>query len=152
MPEKRYIVELTGEERVELQEIVKKGKAAAHKIRHANILLNADVNGNNMTDAAIAKICSCRSLAVHGTRKRFVEEGLQAAVERKKRKISPTEKLLDGRKEAELIALACGKPPEGYLRWTVRLLADKFVELEYIDSISHETVWRTLKKTNLSLT
>lgn len=149
---KKYIVELTDQERQKLKEIISKGKTAAHKIKHANILLKAEVNGPNMKDEDIAQMFSCHSRTVVNIRQRFVEQGLDAALDRRKRATPPRKKRLDGRKEATLIALACSEVPEGYSRWTVRLLADKFVELEHIDSISHETVWRTLKKTNLSLT
>ena len=149
---KKYMVELTKQERQKLQEIVSKGKATAHKIKHANILLKADVNGSGIKDEDVARMFSCHSRTVVNVRQRLVEQSLDAALERRKRSTPPRKKRLDGRKEATLIALACSKVPEGYSRWTVRLLADKFVELENIDSISHETVWRTLKKMNLSLT
>ena len=149
---KKYIVELTNQERQKLQEITSKGKAAAHKIKHANILLKSDVNGPNLKDEDIATMFSCHSRTVVTVRQRFVQQSLDAALDRKKRATPPREKCLDGRKEATLIALACSEVPEGYSRWTVRLLAERFVELEHIDSISHETVWRTLKKMNLSLT
>ena len=149
---KKYMVKLTKQERQKLQEIVSKGKATAHKIKHANILLKADVNGSGIKDEDVARMFSCHSRTVVNVRQRLVEQSLDAALERRKRSTPPRKKRLDGRKEATLIALACSKVPEGYSRWTVRLLADKFVELENIDSISHETVWRTLKKMNLSLT
>jgi len=95
---------------------------------------------------------SCNRSTVEGIRKRFVLEGLDSALERKKRAKPPTERILDGAKEARLIALACSEPPEGRSRWTLRLLADELIALEIVESISYRTVQRTLKKTNSSLT
>jgi len=146
---KRYIVELTSEERTDLEALVGKGtKAPAYKIKHAHILLNVDVTGPNKEDLEVAGIFRCHHNTVANVRQRFVEHGLDAALERKKRATPPVEKLLDGRQEARLIALSCSAPPEGRARWTLRMLADELVALEAVDSISYETVRRTLKKTN----
>lgn len=147
---KKYIVRLNEEERNQLHELVSKGKAAAYKIRHAHILLKADADGPNWTDEEIAEALGCHVKGIPAIRERFVMQGLGAAVGRKPLKHPPREKILDGQKEARLIALSCGKPPEGFGRWSLRLLADKMVELEIVEEISHETVRQGLKKTNSS--
>jgi len=151
MPKKKYIVELRTEERKQLEAIVSKGTSPAYRIKHANIVLNADVAGPGLPDAEIAERFGCHRNTVAGVRQRFVEQGLEAALARKKRQSPPVERLLDGRKEARLIALACSQPPSGRARWTLQLLAEELVALEVVDSISYETVRRTLKKTNSSL-
>jgi transposase len=145
---KKYIVRLTDEERHQLEELVGKGHAPAYKIRHAHILLKADANGPGWTDEAIADAFCCHRGTVEGIRKRFVEQGMQGALDRKHRAKPPREKILDGEGEARLIALACSPPPEGRTRWTLELLADKLVELNVVEQISYQTVRRTLKKTN----
>ena len=147
---KKYIVELTSEERKQLQQLVKKGKVAGYKIRYAQMLLKADqgIHGLNWPDAQIAEVFAAHVTTVERLRKRFVEQGLDAALERNKRD-NYTRKL-DGDAEAYLIAIACSKPPVGRNEWSLRLLADKLVELSVVDSISYMTVSRTLKKTNLS--
>lgn len=145
---KKYIVHLSEEERDQLIKMIHKGKAAAYKIKHANILLKVNADGPGWTDERIAEAFSVHARTVKNVRERFVMEGLEAALNRKKRATPPTEKLLDGAKEARLIAIACSTPPEGRKRWTLHLLADKVVELDIVDSISYETVRRTLKKTN----
>lgn len=145
---KKYIVRLSEEERGELERLITKGKAAVYKIRHAHILLKADADGPAWTDPRIAEAFSCHARTVEGIRRRFVEQGTRAALNRKKRAMPPREKILDGAKEARLIALSCSQPPKGRGRWTLHLLADRMVELEIVESISHETVRRTLKKTN----
>jgi len=145
----RYIVELTSEERADLEALVGKGtKAPAYKIKHAHILLNAEVTGPAKEDLEVAAMFRCHRNTVANVRQRFVEHGMEAALGRKKRATPPVEKLLDGRQEARLIALSCSAPPEGRARWTLRLLADELVALEVVDAISYETVRRTLKKTN----
>lgn len=151
MPKKRYVVTLTADERSYLQGLLSKGKAAAHKRRHARILLKADESeaGAGWTDERIAQALEIGRPTVERVRQRCVEEGLEAALNRKKRPPSPP-KVMDGKREAHLVALACSPPPAGRCRWTMRLLADKMVELEYVESISHDTVWRTLKKTSSS--
>jgi transposase len=145
---KKYIVRLTEEERKGLRAAVSKGQASARKIGHARVLLKVDADGPNWTDEQAAEAFGIRANTVRDMRQRFVEEGLEAALERKRRTEPPTPRKLDGAGEARLIALACGEPPEGRARWTLRLLAGKMVELAIVDGISHETVRRTLKKTS----
>lgn len=147
---KKYIVELTSEERKQLQQLIKKGKVAGYKIRHAQMLLKADqgIHSPSWPDAQIAEVFAAHVTTVERLRKRFVEQGLDAALERNKRD-NYTRKL-DGDAEAHLIAIACSKPPAGRNEWSLRLLADRLVELSVVDSISYMTVSRTLKKTNLS--
>jgi len=145
--QKKYIVRLTAEERTELEALVTKGKAAAYKIKHANILLAADVNGPAWPDQQIAEAFSCHPGTVENVRRRLVLEGLAAALERQKQAQPSRPPKLDGRGEARLIALARSTPPEGQDRWTLKLLAGRLVELEVVDSISDQTVRRTLKKT-----
>src|SRR5882757_318295 len=145
---KKYIVRLTEEERKGLMVVVSKGRASARKIGHAQVLLKVDADGPNWTDEEGAGAFGIRANKVRDIRQRFVEEGLAAAVERKRRAEPPTPRTLDGAGGARLIALACGEPPEGRARWTLRLLAGKMVELAIVDGISHETVRRTLKKTS----
>jgi len=142
----KYLVRLTNEERGRLTGLITKGKAAAFKIRHAHILLKADVDGPAWSDDQIARAFSVHTSTVGNLRKRFVEQGLEAALNRKERPRPSRERKLDGEAGARLIALSCSKPPEGYNRWTLRLLADKAVELGIVDTVSHETVRRTLKK------
>lgn len=149
---KKYVVRLTPEERNQLQNLVSKGKTQAYRIRHAHILLKADADGPAWLDREITEAFSCNRSTVEGIRKRFVMEGLDAALERKKRTRPPTERILDGANEARLIALACSEPPKGRSRWTLKLLADELVALNIVESISYQTVKRTLKKTNSSLT
>ena len=146
----KYIVELTSEERKELSELVSKGKAAARKITHARILLQSDTSGDgpSWTDRQISEAFGIHTNTVHSVRRRFVEHGLGAALDRKKQDRPSRQRLVDGDLEAHLIALRCSDPPEGADRWTLRLLAEKLVELEYIPSISHETVRQALKKTS----
>lgn len=145
---KKYIIRLTDAERIQLQEIVSKGRAAAYRIKHAHVLLNADVNDTNWTDEHIAEAMSTTPNTVRNIRQRFVEQGIEAALGRKNRKTPPRKKSLDGHQEARLIALRCSAPPAGYARWTLHLLADKLVELHVVETISHETIRQTLKKMN----
>ncbi len=147
MPEKRYIVTLTERERAYLAAIVSKGKGAAYRIKHAHILLNTDESVSHLSDGEVAQILSCHFNTVAGVRRRFVEQGLAAALGRKKREHPPVPPKLDGRGEARLIALACSEAPEGRTKWTMQLLADELVVLGVVDSISDETVRVTLKKT-----
>jgi len=151
MPVKRYIVSLTKEEQKSLEEVTKTGKAAAAKINHAKILLKADINRDEggWKDQAISIALDTSVSTIEQVRQRFVEEGLEAALNPRPRTATP--KKLDGEIEAHLIAMACSESPEGSSRWTLRLLADKMVSLGYVDSISHESVRQVLKKTNLSL-
>ena len=148
---KRYLVTLTIQEREQLQALVSKGKAAARKLVRARILLLADEadGGPRKSDPEITEALGCGRATVERVRKQFVEEGLEATLTPK-----PTtrtyENRLDGKAEAHLVAIACGAPPEGRSRWTLRLLADRIVGLGYVESVSHETVRQTLKKTNSS--
>jgi hypothetical protein len=144
---KKYIVELTDEERSTLQGVVKKLKGSSQKVKRANILLKADALGPDWTDAKIAEACDCRTKTVENVRQRFVELGLDIALNGKKRETPPVEKLLDGEQEAKIIAMRLGTPPKGYGKWTLRLLARKVVELEIVESVSYQTVRRSLKKT-----
>lgn len=143
---KKYIVRLTNEERQMLQEVLSKGKAAAYKIKHANMLLKADADGPRWADARIAEAFSSNQNTVRNLRQRCVEYGFDAALNRRKRRTVSREKLLDGRQEARLIALRCSEPPAGWARWTLELLAEKLVELQVVDTVSRETVRQTLKK------
>ncbi len=150
-PQKFYIVTLTAEERSSLQELISRGKAAAHKQLHARILLKADVSHERVRrDEEVAEAVECSRPPVERVRRGFVEEGLEAALNRKKRP-APPPKVMDGQAEAHLIALACSPPPEGRARWTLHLLADRMVELRYVEHLSHETVRQTLKKTSSNL-
>lgn len=145
--EKKYIVRLTEEERNILREVIRKLKGSSQKVRRAHILLKADVDGPNWTDKRIAEAFSCRTQTVESLRQRLVTEGFDVALCGRKRVNPPREKLLDGEQEAKLIAMRLGEPPQGFANWSLRLLAEKFVELEIVESISHETVRQTLKKT-----
>lgn len=145
--QKKYIVRLTDEERVELQDVIARLRGGSQKARRARMLLQADADGPAWTDARIADAFGCRRQTVESLRQRFVESGFRETLDGKRRAEPPTEKLLDGKQEAKLIALRLGPPPRGYAQWTLRLLARKVVELEIAEAISYETVRRTLKKT-----
>ncbi len=150
--EVKYIVELTSEERSLIKQMLSKGKAAAYKQRHGRILLLADQGphgGKKMSDVAIAQALACGQATVERIRKHFVLEGFEVALGRKNR--TNYRRKIDGKAEAHLIALTCSKVPDGYDHWTLRLLADKLVELKIVDSCGKDTVHRTLKKTKLSL-
>jgi transposase len=149
----RYRVTLTTQERKELEALTKRGKTHARKVIHARALLLCDVgeDGPAWTVADAAEALGISSRSIEHLKKRFVEDGLDAALERKPREKPPREVTFDGAFEARLIALACSDAPKGHRRWTVRLLADKVVELNFASSVSHMTVQRVLKKTNLSL-
>jgi len=145
--QKKYIVRLSDEERDTLKEVVKKLKGTGQKVRRAQILLKADANGPNWTDKRIAEAFSCRIRTVETIRQRLVERGFDETLDGKKRATPPTEKILDGKQEAKIIAMRLGPPPKGYANWSLRLLARKIVALEIVEAISYETVRRTLKKT-----
>jgi len=149
---KKYVVTLTDEERRSLRALVSSGKGAARKLTHARILLQADraEGGVGWTDERIGEGLGVGFSTVERTRKRFVEEGFEAATVPRK-SCRAYRRKLDGDDEAHLIALVCGAPPTGRRRWTLRLLADEMVALEYMDSLSYETVRGVLKKTNSSL-
>jgi len=148
---KKYIVELTEQERQALQQIVTAGKTTARKLTHARILLKADSSpaGPSWQDSRISQALDVGRATIERARKRFVEEGLEVALNNRKPNRQYQRKL-DGDGEAHLIALVCSQTPQGYQRWTLQLLADRMVELSYVDSLSYETVRRTLKKTSLS--
>jgi transposase len=149
---KRYRVTLTESERDNLRKMVSVGKAAAQKLVRARILLLADEgeSGPAKSDPEIVESLGCGRASVERVRARFVEEGLEVALCPKPSQ-RVYERKIDGKAEAHLIALACGAPPEGRSRWTLRLLSDRMVVLEHVEAVSHETVRRVLKKTNLSL-
>jgi len=149
---KKYKVTLTSDERQQLQKLIAAGKASAKKLAHARILLKADAakGGPAWSDSRIAKALEVSTDTVARVRERFVEQGLEAALVRKKQEKPSRERVLDGRAEAKLIALACSAAPGGRQSWTMQLLADKLVELKIVDSVSDETVRRVLKKTRLS--
>ena len=144
---KKYVVRLSAEERGVCQEIIKNRKGSSQKFRRAQILLQADADGPGWPDVQIAEAFNCRVQTIENLRKRLVTEGFTLALDGKKRQEPPTPCKLDGEAEAKLIALRLGKPPAGYGHWTLQLLADELVALEVVDSISHETVRKTLKKT-----
>ena len=144
---KKYVVRLTDEERAVCEATIKKETGKSQKLRRATILLKADADGPAWRDAKISEAVGCRSQTVENVRQAFVLEGFEGALARKKRATPPTPKLLDGATEARLIAMRLGKPPAGFGRWTLRLLADQMVELEVVEAISPETVRQTLKKT-----
>ena len=144
MSVKKFIVDLSDEERQICQEVIKKLKGTSQKVKRANILLKAD---KGWTDTRIAEALDCRANTVENLRKRFVEMGFEQTLERKKRAAPPVEKILDAEQEAKIIAMRLGDPPRGFGKWTLRLLARKIVEREIAPAISHQTVARTLKKT-----
>jgi hypothetical protein len=144
---KKYIVRLTAKERRVLREVVKQLKGSRQKVRRAQMLLKADVAGPAWTDEQIAEAFDSRTRTVEKLRERFVTEGFEYTLHGKPRDKPPTEKILSGKQEARVIAMRLGRPPKGYANWTLRLLACKVVALEIADSISYETVRRTLKKT-----
>jgi len=144
--EKKYIVRLSDDERAELQGIVKKFKGTSQRVRRAFVLLKADADGPCWTDAKISEAYGCRPKTVENIRQRLVTEGFKITLNGKKRKSSPTPKKLDGKQEAQVIALRLGPAPKGFANWTLRLLAGRVVELGIVESISHECVRQTLKK------
>lgn len=149
---KKYKITLTAEERKSLQDMLAAGKAASKKLLHARILLKADAapKGPAWIDARIAEAFDVSIRTIERLRERFVEQGLEAALGRKQQDRPSREPILDGKAEARLIALACSAPPQGRARWTLRLLADRLIELEIVDTVSTETVRQALKKMNSS--
>jgi hypothetical protein len=143
---KKYIVRLTDEERQELVAVITKLKGTSQKVKRAQILLKADADGPNWPHHQIAEAFLCRTKTVSNVCKSLVERGFDITLNGKKRDTPPRDKLLDGRQEAKIIALRLGEPPKGYGNWSLRLLAEKAVELEIVESISHTTVGATLKK------
>ncbi len=146
---KKYLVRLEAEERGQLEQLVRVGKAAAYRIRHANILLAVDESeaGPKLKDAQAAEAFGVAVRSIESLRKRFVEEGLDTALDRRKQVRPSVEQMFDGEKEAKLIAMACEAKPEGRARWTLELLAEKVVALKIVDHCSPQTIMRTLKKT-----
>jgi transposase len=150
---KKFPVILSDTERDDLKRLIATGTAPARKLTHARILLKADesAEGAGWVDEKVADAVEVSQPTVSRGRKQYFEEGLQAALNRRPPKREYHRKL-DGEQEARLVALACSQPPEGHARWSLRMLADRLVELEIVEGISHQTVRRTLKKTNLSRT
>ncbi len=145
---KKYIVRLTEEERNQLKKLVNSGRGPARMFTRARILLKADENGPAWSDKMISEALDITVQTIERVRKQLVEEGFDAVLSRREYKQKISRKKIDGEVEAHLIALSCSEPPEGRARWTLRLLADKIVELGYVDSISHEAIRQVLKKTN----
>jgi len=144
---KKYIVRLTDAERETLRQVVGKFKGSSQKVRRAQVLLKADADGPGWTDAKIAEAFGCRTKTVENIRERLVRQGFDVTLDGQPRLKPPCPKLLDGQQEAKIIAMRLGSPPPGFANWTLRLLAEQVVALEIVESISHETVRRTLKKT-----
>ncbi len=145
---KKYVVKLTAEERTELEQLVKKGKAAGWKLQRAQALLHCDQGpeGPAWTDELVAAAYGCTTRSLESWRQQAVESGPLSLLERKPRRAPAVTPVLDGEQQARLTALACSRPPAGRARWTLRLLAERLVELDVVDTISHETVRRALKK------
>ena len=150
----RYIIKLSKEEVEELTSIIKKGNHSSQAFRSAYVLLNCDKGAysedSSITNAEIKKILKIGDRTIDRIKRKFIEEGFEAVLERRPSLQNYTKKM-DGDLEAKLVTLCCSEPPAGYARWSLRLLADKLVELKYVESISHVSVRRALKKTNLSL-
>jgi transposase len=145
--QKKYIVRLTEDERKQLRSVIKQLKGSSQKVRRAQILLKADVEGANWTDERIAEAFDCRIKTVENIRQRLIEKGFEETLNGVSRPHPPIEKLLDGEQEAQIIALRLGSAPKGYANWSLRLLSRRVIELGIVDRISHETLRRTLKKT-----
>jgi len=145
---KKYVVRLSGEERAQLEGLINKGKGPAQRLLKARILLKADVSehGEGWSDGRIIEALDTSASMVYRVRRQLVEEGVAAALSRKQRATPAVAPIFDGEKEARLIALACSKPPQGYARWSLRLLEDKVVELAIVERASDSTICRVLKK------
>jgi hypothetical protein len=150
MPAKRFVVALTADERDQLEALTRSGKRSARTVTRARILLLTDQgeSGPAWEDRRVAEALGCGSRTVERVRERFVSEGLDDALTHKKPANAPRERVLDGAAESRLISLACSATPDGRKAWTLRMLADKLVELEVVDAVSYETVRRALKKTH----
>ena len=144
--QKKYIVRLTDAEREMLGHLVKQRRFSAQKVRRAQVLLKADADGPNWPDSDIADAFGCRTKTVENIREHLVTEGLEITLNGRP-KCRARGKILDGEQEAKIIALRLGQPPKGFANWSLRLLAEQAVTLEIVESISHETLRRTLKKT-----
>jgi hypothetical protein len=145
--QKKYIVRLSAAERRVLEEVVRKFKGSSQKVRRAQVLLKADADGPAWTDERIAEAFGCRRQTVECIRQRLVTEGFEATLNGKPREKPPRQPVFNGEQEAQVIALRLGPPPKGFANWSLRLLAEKVVELEIVESVSHETVRRMFKKT-----
>jgi hypothetical protein len=153
MPIKKYTIDLSTAERDLLHKIIRAGTSTPRIIMRANILLSSDIHAcQSYTTAEIADMLQTTITTIQNVRKTYAENGLGYAIHRKRRTSPPVSAKIDKEVEAQIIALCCSQPPEGYTRWSVRLLSNKCVELGFIESISHMTISRTLKKMNLSLT
>jgi transposase len=152
VPVKKYVVRLSAEERQQLQAMIRKGKSSAQRLMKARILLKGDVSegGEGWSDSQIVKALETSATTVYRARQQLVEEGLEAALSRKKPSRPSVLPIFDGEKEAKLIALACSKPPEGRSRWSLRLLENKVVELDIVERASDSTIGRVLKKLSSS--
>lgn len=148
---KKYIVKLSQQQRLQLEELLSSGQAAARKLTHARVLLKADQgeHGPGWSDEQICEAIEVSIPTIERMRRRLVEQGIDKALNRCPQPERPEKRKIDGEQEAHLIAVCCGPAPEGYERWTVRLLADRFVQLGYVDQVSHKTVWLTLKNNKL---
>jgi len=146
---KKYVVRLSGEERADLEALISKGKSPAQRLTKARILLKADQSeaGEGWSDSRIIEALDSNKAMIYLVRKKWAEEGLEAVLSRKKRETPPVAPIFDGEKEAKLIALACSAPPEGFARWSLRLLEEMVVELNIVDHASDSTIGRVLKKT-----
>jgi hypothetical protein len=144
---KKYIVRLTEQERRILRDVVRRLKGSSARVRRALVLLKSDADGPNWTDQRISEAFGCRTRTIEYLRQRLVTEGFDAALEKKQPERPPHAKLLDGSQEAQIIAVRLGKPPQGFANWSLRLLAAKVVELGIIETVSHETLRKMLKKT-----
>jgi transposase len=146
---KKYVVRLSAEERQQLEVLIRKGKGPARRLLKARILLKADVSeaGPGWSDSKIIAALDTSASMIYRVRRQLVEEGFEAVLSRKQRATPAVPRIFDGEKEAKLIALACSKPPKGHVRWTLRLLENKVVELGIVDHASDSTIGRTLKKT-----
>jgi hypothetical protein len=145
---KKYIVRLSAEERDLLKVIVKKLKGSSQKVQRAQILLKADIDGPNWNDKKIAEAFGCRTKTVENVRERLVTKGFEVTLNGKVPLEPPRSKLLSGEQEAALIAMRLGATPAGYGNWTLKLLQNQMIALEIVDTISHETIRKTLKKTD----
>lgn len=143
---KKYIVRLSTEERSHLEDVVKKFKGSSQKVRRAQILLKADVDGPNWSDKKIADAFGCRIKTVENVRERLVTKGFEITLNGQRPLEPPRTKLLSGEQEAELIAMRLGAPPAGYGNWTLQLLKNEMIALEIVETVSHETIRKTLKK------
>ena len=154
MPKRKYDFALPEKDRAKLQKVVKSGKRPAKEVMRANILIMSDPTGKPKPPsvAEVAAALSVSPTTVQTVRRAYAESGLESALSRKKRVMPPVPAKVDGEKEAKIVAVACSEPPKGDAKWTVRMIADRCVELGYFDSISHQTVFRTLKKTGFAPT